>query len=125
MRQEGIVVPEVKISINPDHEDPLMSYGKMALSYLRENNQILVQTMMGDGTLMSYLHQKEDWATSQEVKVYQELKQKNPLPETMNIQVVEKHNQMLLSQAKELVTDQLIKSLPTNQMKLESDPFSN
>lgn len=68
---------------------------------------------------------EEDWAMEQEIKIYKELNQKNRLPETTNIQVVEKHNQRLLSQAKELVTDQLIKSLPTNPMDFKSDPFSN
>ncbi|EHA7759173.1 TnpV protein [Enterococcus faecalis] len=116
-------LPEVEMT--EADSQPLKEYGKIAMSYLQENNPLLIQEKMADSSLMTYLHEKEQWALDYEYEMYQTLKEKNPVPETDNILNVEQHTKLLLNQAKELTTNELIQTLPVNTLPLNDNPYQD
>lgn len=50
--QDGVLLPNICISDQPEDEQPLGGYGRMALAYLRENHPERYAVLKMDGNLM-------------------------------------------------------------------------
>ena len=63
--QDGMLLPNIQISNRAEDDYPLGRYGRMALSYLRENRPERYMVLKMDGTLMETMHRVQREATEQ------------------------------------------------------------
>ena len=56
--QDGVLLPNICISDQPEDEQPLGRYGRMALAYLRENHPERYAVLKMDGNLMKTMHRE-------------------------------------------------------------------
>ena len=54
--QDGVLLPNICISDQPEDEQHLGRYGRMALAYLRENHPERYAVLKMDGNLMKTMH---------------------------------------------------------------------
>ena len=55
--QDGVLLPNICISNQPEDGQPLGRYGRMALDYLQENHPERYTVLKMGGTLMKTMHQ--------------------------------------------------------------------
>ena len=90
---------------------PLGKYGRMRLSFLRQQRPVLYNTMLLNGSLYPHLMEVEQTAESQMQQTMQGLLKQNPAPDKEQNQMawVQQMNS-LRAQAEELVLMELIYS---------------
>ena len=90
---------------------PLGKYGRMRLSFLRQQRPVLYHTMLLNGSLYPHLMEVEQTAESQMQQTMQGLLKQNPAPNKEQNQIAwVQHMNSLKAQAEELVLTELIYS---------------
>ena len=90
---------------------PLGKYGRMRLSFLRQQRPVLYNTMLLNGSLYPHLMEVEQTAESQMQQTMQGLLKQNPAPNKEQHQMGwVQHMNSLRAQAEELVLTELIYS---------------
>ena len=90
---------------------PLGKYGRMRLSFLRQQRPVLYNTMLLNGSLYPHLMEVEQTAESRMQQTMEQLLKQNPAPDKENRQMEwVQHMNSLKAQAEELVLTELIYS---------------
>ena len=90
---------------------PLGKYGRMRLSFLRQQRPVLYNTMLLNGSLYPHLMEVEQTAESQMQQTMEQLLKQNPAPDKERQQMAwVQHMNSLKAQAEELVLTELIYS---------------
>ena len=90
---------------------PLGKYGRMRLSFLRQQRPVLYHTMLLSGSLYPHLMEVEQTAESRMQQMMAELLKQNPAPDKAQNQLMwVQHMNSLKAQAEELVMTELIYS---------------
>ena len=90
---------------------PLGKYGRMRLSFLRQQRPVLYNTMLLNGSLYPHLMEVEQTAESQMQQTMVQLLTQNPSPDKERNQMAwVQHMNSLKAQAEELVLTELIYS---------------
>ena len=90
---------------------PLGKYGRMRLSFLRQQHPALYNTMLLNGSLYPHLMEMEQTAESQMQQTMAQLLKQNPAPDKEQNQMAwVQHMNSLKAQAEELVLTELIYS---------------
>ena len=90
---------------------PLGKYGRMRLSFLRQQRPVLYNTMLLNGSLYPHLMEVEQTAESQMQQTMAQLLKQNPAPDKEQNQMAwVQHMNNLRAQAEELVLMELIYS---------------
>ncbi|MGX7116089.1 TnpV protein [Enterococcus termitis] len=118
---EDLELTEIQLSTNKEFEAPLQDYGRIAMAYLKDQNQPLYHMKLAEGTLMEYLHSLEEQAISREIQLLKSGLKKNPYP-TENDQLKNiQHLNNLLSQIREIVTQEMLQTIPVNPLPIGQD----
>ena len=90
---------------------PLGKYGRMRLSFLRQQHPALYNTMLLNGSLYPHLMEVEQTAESRMQQTMAQLLKQNPAPDKEQNQMAwVQHMNSLKAQAEELVLNELIYS---------------
>ena len=90
---------------------PLGKYGRMRLSFLRQQRPVLYHTMLLNGSLYPHLMEVEQTAESRMQQTMTQLLKQNPAPDKEQSQMAwVQHMNSLKAQAEELVLMELIYS---------------
>ena len=90
---------------------PLGKYGRMRLSFLRQQRPVLYNTMLLNGSLYPHLMEVEQTAESRMQQTMEQLLKQNPAPDKEQNQMAwVQHMNSLKAQAEELVLNELIYS---------------
>ena len=90
---------------------PLGKYGRMRLSFLRQQHPALYNTMLLNGTLYPHLMELEQTAESRMQQTMEQLLKQDPAPDKAQNQLMwVQHMNSLKAQAEELVLTELIYS---------------
>ena len=90
---------------------PLGKYGRMRLSFLRQQRPVLYNTMLLNGSLYPHLMEMEQTAENQMQQTMAQLLKQNPAPDKEQNQMAwVQHMNSLKAQAEELVLTELIYS---------------
>ena len=90
---------------------PLGKYGRMRLSFLRQQHPALYNTMLLNGSLYPHLMEVEQTAESRMKQTMEQLLKQNPAPDKEQNQMAwVQHMNSLKAQAEELVLTELIYS---------------
>ena len=90
---------------------PLGKYGRMRLSFLRQQHPALYNTMLLNGSLYPHLIEVEQTAESRMQQTMAQLLKQNPAPDKEQNQMAwVQHMNSLKAQAEELVLNELIYS---------------
>ena len=90
---------------------PLGKYGRMRLSFLRQQHPALYNTMLLNGSLYPHLMEVEQTAESRMQQTMEQLLKQNPAPDKEQSQMAwVQHMNGLKTQAEELVMTELIYS---------------
>ena len=90
---------------------PLGKYGRMRLSFLRQQRPVLYNTMLLNGSLYPHLMEVDQTAESQMQQTMKQLLKQNPAPDKEQNQMAwVQHMNSLRAQAEELVLMELIYS---------------
>ena len=90
---------------------PLGKYGRMRLSFLRQQRPVLYNTMLLNGSLYPHLMEVEQTAESRMQQTMEQLLKQTPAPDKENRQMEwVQHMNSLKAQAEELVLTELIYS---------------
>ena len=101
--QDGVLLPNICISNQPEDEQPLGRYGRMALAYLRENHPERYTVLKMGGTLMKTMHQVQRDALERMEDLTQQMLLDDPLPETEDLLERTRHWNDLKSMAEKIV----------------------
>ena len=90
---------------------PLGKYGRMRLSFLRQQRPVLYNTMLLNGSLYPHLLEVEQTAENRMQQTMTQLLKQNPAPDTDQSQMAwVQHMNSLKAQTEELVLTELIYS---------------
>ena len=90
---------------------PLGKYGRMRLSFLRQQRPVLYNTMLLNGSLYPHLMEVEQTAENRMQQTMAQLLKQNPAPDKEQNQMAwVQHMNSLRAQAEELVLNELIYS---------------
>ena len=90
---------------------PLGKYGRMRLSFLRQQRPVLYNTMLLNGSLYPHLMEVEQTAENRMQQTMTQLLKQNPAPDKEQSQMAwVQHMNSLKAQAEELVLNELIYS---------------
>ena len=90
---------------------PLGKYGRMRLSFLRQQRPVLYNTMLLNGSLYPHLMEVEQTAESRMQQTMEQLLKQTPAPDKESRQMAwVQHMNSLKAQAEELVLNELIYS---------------
>ena len=90
---------------------PLGKYGRMRLSFLRQQRPVLYNTMLLNGSLYPHLMEVEQTAENRMQQTMTQLLKQNPAPDKEQNQMAwVQHMNSLKAQAEELVMNELIYS---------------
>ena len=90
---------------------PLGKYGRMRLSFLRQQRPVLYNTMLLNGSLYPHLMEVEQTAENRMQQTMTQLLKQNPAPDKEQSQMAwVQHMNSLKAQAEELVLTELIYS---------------
>ena len=106
--QGGVLLPNIRISDQPEDEQPLGRYGRMALAYLRENHPERYTVLKMDGTLMKTMHQVQRDALERMEHLTQQMLLDDPMPETEDILERARHWNDLRGMAEEIVLQTIV-----------------
>lgn len=106
--RDGLLYPEIQVSNDPEDDQPLGRFGRMALSYLQTEQPQRFTTLKMDGTLMEKMHEVQRQAVEQIEKMTQQLLTENPMPDTEDTLERTRHRNSLRRQAEEIVLRELV-----------------
>ena len=106
--RDGLLYPEIQVSNDPEDDQPLGRFGRMALSYLQTEQPQRFTTLKMDGTLMEKMHEVQRQAVEQIEKMTQQLLAKDPMPDTADTLERTRHRNSLRRQAEEIVLRELV-----------------
>ena len=101
--QDGMLLPNSQISNCMEDDRPLGRYGRMALSYLRDNYPDRYTALKIDGSLMETMHRIQREATEQIERLTQQMLMDVPMPVTDDILERTRHWNDLKSMAEETI----------------------
>ncbi|MDU6200801.1 MAG: TnpV protein [Flavonifractor plautii] len=101
--QGGMLLPNIQISNCAEDDRPLGRYGRMALSYLRDNYPDRYTALKMDGSLMETMHRVQREATEQIERLTQQMLMDVPMPVTDDILERTRHWNDLKSMAEETI----------------------
>lgn len=101
--QDGILMPNIQISDYAEDDRPLGRYGRMALTYLRDNHPDRYMILKMDGMLMETMHQVQQEATERIKRLTHQMLIDNPMPVTDDILERTRHLNDLKLMAEESV----------------------
>ena len=106
--QDGVLLPNIRISDQPEDDSPLGRYGRMALAYLRENHPERYAVLKMDGILMKTMHRVQRDALERMEYRTQQMLLDEPMPETEDILERARHWNDLKSMAEEIVLQTIV-----------------
>lgn len=106
--QDGMLLPNLQISNCVEDDRPLGRYGRMALSYLRDNYPDRYMTLKMDGSFMETMHQVQREATEQIERLTQQMLRDAPMPVTDDILERTRHLNDLKSMAEETILQSVV-----------------
>ena len=106
--QDGMLLPNLQISNCVEDDCPLGRYGRMALSYLRDNYPDRYMTLKMDGSFMETMHQVQREATEQIERLTQQMLRDAPMPVTDDILERTRHLNDLKSMAEETILQSVV-----------------
>ena len=101
--QDGMLLPNIQISNCTEDDRPLGRYGRMALSYLRDNYPNRYTALKMDGSLMEIMHRIQREATEQIERLTQQMLMDAPMPVTDDILERTRHLNDLKNMAEETI----------------------
>ena len=101
--QDGMLLPNSQISNCMEDDRPLGRYGRMALSYLRDNYPVRYTALKIDGSLMETMHRIQREATEQIERLTQQMLMDTLMPVTDDILERTRHLNDLKSMAEETI----------------------
>ena len=108
-RSGDYLIPDLSLTEQP--QTPLGKYGRMRLSFLRQQRPVLYNTMLLSGSLYPHLMEVEQTAESRMRQSMEQLLKQNPAPDKAQNQLMwVQHMNSLKAQAEELVMTELIYS---------------
>lgn len=106
--QDGVLLPMICISDQPEDEQALGRYGRMALAYLRENHPERYTVLKMDGTLMKTMHRVQKDALERIEYLTQQMLIDDPMPETEDILERARYWNDLKGTAEEIVLQTIV-----------------
>lgn len=106
--QDGMLLPNLQISNCVEDDRPLGRYGRMALSYLRDNYPDRYMTLKMDGSFMETMHRVQREATEQIERLTQQMLRDAPMPVTDDILERTRHLNDLKSMAEETILQSVV-----------------
>ncbi len=106
--KNGIRYPNLQISNDPEADQPLGRYGRMALEYLQENHPERYTVLKMDGSLMEVMHKVQTEATVKVEAMTQQMLEKDPLPQTEDTLERTRHYNSLKQTAEEIVVREIL-----------------
>lgn len=106
--KNGIRYPNLQISNDPEADQPLGRYGRMALEYLQENHPERYTVLKMDGSLMEVMHKVQIEATVKVEAMTQQMLEKDPLPQTEDTLERTRHYNSLKQTAEEIVVQEIV-----------------
>ena len=106
--QDGMLLPNLQISNCVEDDCPLGRYGRMALSYLRDNYPDRYMTLKMDGSFMETMHQVQREATEQIERLTQQMLRDAPMPVTDDILERTRHLSDLKSMTEETILQSVV-----------------
>lgn len=107
-KQDGMLLPNIQISNCTEDDRPLGRYGRMALSYLRDNYPNRYTALKMDGSLMEIMHRIQREATEQIERLTQQMLRDAPMPVTDDILERARHLNDLKSMAEETILQSVV-----------------
>ena len=101
--QDGMLLPNIQISNCTEDDRLLGRYGRMALSYLRDNYSNRYTALKMDGSLMEIMHRIQREATEQIERLTQQMLMDAPMPVTDDILERTRHLNDLKNMAEETI----------------------
>ena len=106
--QDGMLIPNIQISNHAEDDRPLGRYGRMALTYLRDNHPDRYMILKMDGILMEMMHQVQQEATERIECLTHQMLIDNPMPMTDDILERTRHLNDLKLMAEEIVLQTVV-----------------
>ena len=106
--QDGMLLPNIQISNCAEDDRPLGRYGRMALSYLRDNYPDRYTALKMDGSLMETMHRIQWEATAQIERLTQQMLMDAPMPVTDDTLERTRHLNDLKSMAEETILQSFV-----------------
>lgn len=106
--QDGVLLPNIRISDQPEDNQPLGRYGRMALAYLRDNHPERYAILKMDGTLMKTMHRAQQDAVERIECLIQQMLLDDPMPGTEDILERTHHWNHLKSMTEEIVLQTIV-----------------
>lgn len=106
--QDGMLIPNIQISNHAEDDRPLGRYGRMALTYLRDNHPDRYMILKMDGMLMEMMHQVQQEATERIECLTHQMLIDNPMPMTDDIWERTRHLNDLKLMAEEIVLQTVV-----------------
>ncbi|AIQ70240.1 hypothetical protein PGRAT_23245 [Paenibacillus graminis] len=106
---DGLLYPNLNISNKAKvDQQPLGRYGRMAMSYLRDNHPQRFQILLMQGILMETLHNAEQEALERMEQMTEQLLRLRPMPKTDDTLERTRHLNQIKSTAEELVLNDIV-----------------
>ena len=106
--QDGMLLPDIQISNHAEDDRPLGRYGRMALTYLRDNHPDRYAILKRDGTLMKTMHRVQQDVVERMEYLIQQMLLDDPIPVTDNVLERIRHWNHLKSMAEEVVLQTIV-----------------
>lgn len=107
--KDGILYPKIKFSNQEEYEGKhLGKYGRMAQSYLKENDKLKYNSLLMSGELLPMLHKIEEQAKSYLDELMKELLEKEPIKNPSDFWETAQHKLQIKRQAEEIVLNEII-----------------
>jgi uncharacterized protein YoaH (UPF0181 family) len=106
--KDGMLIPNIQISNHAEDDRPLGRYGRMALTYLRDNHPDRYMILKMDGILMEMMHQVQQEATERIERLTHQMLIGNPMPVTDDILERTRHLNDLKIMAEEIVLQTVV-----------------
>nr|WP_188541741.1 TnpV protein [Paenibacillus segetis] len=106
---DGLLYPNLNISneVKVDQQ-PLGKYGRMAMSYLRDNHPQRFQILLMQGILMETIHNVEQAALERMEQLTEQLLGLRPIPKTDDTLERSRHLNQIKSTAEELILNDIV-----------------
>lgn len=101
--QDGMLMPNIQISNHAEDDRPLGRYGRMALTYLRDNHPDRYMILKIDGMLMETMHQVQQEAVERIERLTHQMLIDDPMPVTDDVWERTRHLNDLKLMAEESV----------------------
>lgn len=105
---DGLLYPNLQISNDPEDDQPLGKFGRMAMRYMQEKHRTISTVLKMKGEFMGVLHKVDREATEKLEVIFQQLMEKDPPPETDDIMVRTRHMSGLRNIAEEIVLREIV-----------------